>query len=77
MPSATVVSWPGLYIMRMHVGDRAACEEGLRDSVMLPPAPPCRRPAAALLAFHAAASCMLGAALGGFDTAFWYQLATR
>ncbi|KAL4423443.1 hypothetical protein ABPG77_005395 [Micractinium sp. CCAP 211/92] len=31
----------------------------------------------ALLAFHVAACCMLGAALGGFDTAFWYQLATR
>ncbi|KAL4440018.1 hypothetical protein ABPG75_003019 [Micractinium tetrahymenae] len=30
-----------------------------------------------LLAFHVAACCMLGAALGGFDTAFWYQLATR
>ncbi len=32
---------------------------------------------AALLALHAALSCMLGAALGGFDTAFWFQLTTR
>ena len=34
-------------------------------------------PATALLATHVALCGMLGAALGGFDTAFWYQLATR
>ena len=39
--------------------------------------PACFPCATALLATHVALCGMLGAALGGFDTAFWYQLATR
>lgn len=30
-----------------------------------------------MLAVHAALGAMLGAALGGFDTAFWYSLDGR
>lgn len=42
----------------------------------LPPPLP-SSPFAALLAVHAAFGGMLGAALGGFYTAFWYTLDTR